>query len=343
MHYDSLDFHNTVDLPPAPGGGRQLARFPSAIWDQAEAPMGAKTIRSSNACEIRFVTDTSRIRLYVRSLCGEANLVHLCGNHIVRYETLPAGGIQCLDIEIPVLKLNTTPEVLRQGGFSPDVYRIVSVGATLAYHGKEAMGGTVRPPRPDELPQRRWLAYGSSITQAGGTFNTYVNAAAQLLEADAYNLGMGGSCWVEPSIADFIAGRDDWDFASFELGINLRKEPRDNPRFAEKVAYLLDTVTSAHPKKSIFLLTLFRNAEHHEREVTDLGRDHEDKNQILREAATRFPDQVTLLEGTDIVPDLRGFKVDLLHPEPFACVRMGLNLAEAMESILDTPPAKTYV
>jgi hypothetical protein len=61
-----------------------------------------------------------------------------------------------------------------------------------------------------------------------------------------------------------------------------------------------------------------------------------EKDDILREAATRFPDQVTLVEGTDIAPDLRGFKRDLLHPEPFAYVRMGINLAEAMRQVPGT-------
>lgn len=332
MQHDSLDFHNTVDLPPAPGGGLQLCRFPSAIWDKAEAPMGARAIRLAVGCEIRFVTDAPRIRLYLRSLSGEANLVHLLGNHILDYQTLPANGIQCVDIEIPEGKPGIEPDAVRRGGFAPRVYRLASLSGTLAYHGMEAMGGNVRPPAPDELPSRRWLAYGSSITMAGGTFHNYVNACAQMLEVDAYNLGMGGSCWIEPAIADFIAGRDDWDFASFELGVNMRRPPRDNVRFAKKVAYLLNTVTAAHPDKAIFLITQFRNAEHHEVEPGDIAQDMQKKDGILRDAAARHPGQVTLIEGTDIAPDFRGFKLDLLHPEPFACVRMGLNLAEAMRS-----------
>lgn len=336
MHHDSLYFHNTVDLPAAPGGGLQISRFPSPIWNLAEAPMGSRTIRLANGCEIRFVTDAPRIRLYLRSLEGEVRLVHLMGNHIVKEEALSGNGIQCLDIVIPEGKAGIEPDAKRRGGFAPGVYRVASLANTLAYHGVEAMGGAVRPPAPDETPRRRWLAYGSSITMAGGTFHNYVNACAQMLEVDAYNLGMGGSCWIEPAIADFIAGRDDWDFASFELGVNMRKPPRDNVRFAEKVAYLLDTVTAAHPDKPVFLITQFRNAEHHELEPGDIAGDMLEKDGILREAAARHPGQVTLIEGTDIVTDFRGFKLDLLHPEPFACVRMGLNLAEAMGSVL--PP-----
>ena len=46
---------------------------------------------------------------------------------------------------------------------------------------------------------------------------------------------MGGSCFIESSVVDFIAGRDDWDFATFELGINMLKPGDDNVAFAEKV------------------------------------------------------------------------------------------------------------
>lgn len=328
MLHDSLDFHNTVELPPAPGGGLQISRFPSSIWNLAEAPMGSKTIRGANGCEIRFVTDKPRIRLYLRSLSEEKELVHLQGNHILRTETLPMHGIQCLDINVPPQHPETEADAQCCGGFAPNVYRVVSVGGTLAYHGMDAMGGQVRPPSPNEVPRRRWLAYGSSITQAGETFCNYVNVAAQMLEVDALNLGMSGSCWIEPSIADFIASRDDWDFASFELGVNMRNSDTTNEQFAERVAYLLDTVTAEHPEKPIFLITLFRNREHHERTPSETGKDQEEKDLILRDAAARHPGQVVLLDGKDIAPDFRGFKADLLHPEPFAYARMGLNLAE---------------
>jgi hypothetical protein len=298
--------------------------------------MGARTIRLANGCEIRFVTDTPRIRLYLRSLEGDLRMTHLLGNHIIKDETLPGNGIQCVDIILPEAKTGVEADAVRCGGFAPTVYRVVSLANTIAYHGMEAMGGTVRPPTPNEVPRTRWLAYGSSITMSGGTFHTYVNACAQMLEVDALNLGMGGSCRIEPAIADFIAGRDDWDVASFELGVNMRKPPRDNVRFAEKVKYLLDTVTAAHPDKPVFLITQFRNAEHHMAADHDVRMDQEEKDGILREAAARHLGQVHLIEGTGIVTDFRGFKPDLLHPEPFASVRMGLNLAEGMRPVLSS-------
>jgi lysophospholipase L1-like esterase len=332
--HDNLAFHNVAELVPAPGGGLHLARFPKAIWPQAEAASGGNTIRSSNGCEIRFVTDHPSARIYLRPLLGDADIVHYRGNHVSGYQTLESGKITCLDLTFPKLEANRARTVRALGGYAPEVSRIYSQGATLSYHGMDAMGGNLRPPTTEELPSRRWLAYGSSITQSSGTAHSYVNGAAQMLQAQPYNLGMGGSCVVEPAIADFIASRDDWDFATFELGINMVTPSRDNARYAEKINYLLDAVTARQPGKPIFLITIFDHGTFHEIEPSDWQRDASEKDQILRTAAARFPEQVTLLEGTDIVPDLRGFQVDLLHPEPFAYARMALRLADAIEPVL---------
>jgi len=333
--HDNLSFHNVAELVPAPGGGLHLARFPQRTWSPIDSAIGDLTVRSSNGCEIRFVTKARRIRLYLRSLQGRADTVHLVGNQLSQSDgCIPEGHIHCVQIDLPQLEPNRSVASRAPGGFSPGVYRIYSCGSQIAYHGMDAMGGDVRPPASDELPKRRWLAYGSSITQGGMTFHNYVNAAAQMLEAQVFNLGMGGSCFIESQIADFIADCDDWDFASFELGVNMAQDGGSNTRFAEKVNYLLERVTSRQPAKPLFLITIFDNGSFHETEVSGWQRDALEKNEILAAAAARFPRQVTLLDGRALVPDFRGFRIDLLHPEPFAATRMGIALAGAMEPIL---------
>ena len=64
---------------------------------------------------------------------------------------------------------------------------------------------------------------------------------AQLLGVDLINLGFGGGACLEPEIADYIAGRQDWDFASLELGINLLRqvEPEE---FARRVDYFVERI-----------------------------------------------------------------------------------------------------
>lgn len=332
--YDRLGFHNVAELAPAPGGGLHLARFPCSVWPSVESGHGP--VRHSNGCEIRFVSTARRVRLYLRSLHeGHVDTQHLRGSQLVRRESRVAeGGIRCVDIDLAPLEPNRTAACRAPGGFDPRVYRLYCSEMPLAYHGVDAAGGDLRPPTPDELPRRRWLAYGSSITQ-GSSFENYVNAAATMLEADVCNLGMAGSCRIEKPIVDFIAARDDWDFATFELGINLRQVSGDNTGFALRTEYLLDQVTARHAGKPLFLITIFDNGIFHEAEPSGWQRDLREKNAILRDLAGRYP-QVTLIDGEKLIPDFRGFRVDLLHPEALAAYRMGLALADLIRPVIES-------
>lgn len=329
-----LEFHNVAEMPPAPGGGEYLARFPQVLWNATESAVGPLTIRHSTGCEIRFVTDAPRgIRLWLRPAHGYADMTYLMGNHVFSpLERLEEGKITCLQLEPPRLEPNRDPAVRRRGGFASHVFRIYFHPMSVVFHGVDVMGGTLRPPNADEKPRLRWLAYGSSITQ-GGNFYNYVNAAAQMLEVDALNLGMGGSCFLEQGIADFIASRDDWDFATFELGINMcGPAAGKNETFAAKVEYLLKEVTRRQPGKPIFLITIFNNGAMHEMARSGWQDDQREKNEILREAAARYPGRVHLIDGEALVPDFRGFMPDLLHPDALGAVRMGINLADALRT-----------
>ncbi|MGJ3242551.1 MAG: SGNH/GDSL hydrolase family protein [Opitutales bacterium] len=325
-------FHNVADLPDAPGGGLHLARFPKTVWPKAEN--GPIPIRTSNGSEVRFVTTGERVRVYLRSLAQPCRLVVFRGNHIHQVIEDAADGLRPIELWLPPLDPNWRRDALTTGGFAPEVIRLHSVGGTLAFHGIEALGGALRPPQPEELPARHWLAYGSSITQGANTVDNYVNLTGQLLEADALNLGMGGSCWCEPAIADFIASLPDIDVYSLELGINMNRADWDNDQFRKRTHYLLDQLAEKQSGKPVFLFTIFNNRCLHEVEPTGLQRDQREKNAILREAAEDRPDQVTLIDGEALIPDFRGFRTDLLHPESFAYARMAIRLADTMRQQL---------
>jgi hypothetical protein len=69
-------------------------------------------------------------------------------------------------------------------------------------------------PLPSELPPKRLLAYGTSITE--GTASTaahlsYLAQAGRRLGMDVVNLGSSGSAYCEPEMAHYIASRKDWD------------------------------------------------------------------------------------------------------------------------------------
>ncbi len=63
-----------------------------------------------------------------------------------------------------------------------------------------AVTGDCRPPRAGELPARRYLAYGTSITAGYGSqpHCSYVAQAARHLALDPINLGWRGPRFASP-------------------------------------------------------------------------------------------------------------------------------------------------
>ena len=96
------------------------------------------------------------------------------------------------------------------GGFDPDLIRVLL--PWRPYVRLLDLCGEVAPARPEQLPTKTGRFYGSSITHGNFSYapsQTYVAHAARRLGIDAFNLGFGGGAWLEPELAEHIAGRGD--------------------------------------------------------------------------------------------------------------------------------------
>jgi len=190
------------------------------------------------------------------------------------------------------------------------------------------------PPRREQTPRRRYLAYGSSITHGNASVRPsgmYAHRVAQLLGADLINLGLGGGAHLEPAMADYIAGRQDWDFASLELGINLLR--RVGPeQFARLVDYFVERIATAHPDRWIFCIDLFTVEE-------DLcGQPQaEEFRRIVRDkvAALGLP-RLVHVSGTELLVSVHGLTVDLVHPSPFGMEEIARGLVARMRASMDS-------
>jgi hypothetical protein len=107
--------------------------------------------------------------------------------------------------------------------------RIQFDGADILLQDIDPLDWKLRPPRPKEKPALKWLAYGSSITNAD-EFG-YPLVAAQLLPADVMNKGLSGSCHIESEIADWSASLE-FDFATLELELRRVRPLKTSPRAA---------------------------------------------------------------------------------------------------------------
>jgi len=348
MIHHSIELHNTVELEPAEGGGHYLRRFPRAVRE-ALSPLGRMVAQESAGCELRFVTEAESIRLALSSVpsslapweLNNQDLIVFKGaffhSHI-RIEPGKVNHIHLADIGGSVRNgfLGLKPEVRDTEYFSHNVWRVMFGRYAAVLHDVDTYGYPVRPPQPDEVPRRRILFYGSSITNGASPsvyHLCYVQQTARLLNADALNLGLSGSCHCEKEMADYLAARDDWDMIVLELGVNMLGgfTPEE---FRLRSRSLVEKIIRRHPGKPVVLVTIFPNGQspQNARESVAVQAKQSTFDEILRELV-RDLDRTSLhlVEGREILRDYRGISKDLIHPGDYGHIEMGANLAAAIK------------
>ena len=189
--------------------------------------------------------------------------------------------------------------------------------------------GETALPRANQCPSLKYLAYGSSITHGNTTIRptgTYAFRTAQLLGADLFNMGFGGGAHMEAEMADFLAGRTDWDLATLEMGINVI--PRfEVEEFREKIDYFITTIAEKHPDKWIFCIDIFLcRHDFFGNEKAEAFR------AIVKEQVQRLDmPRLVHVSGKDILTSVTGLTTDLVHPSPTGFEQMARNLSFIMK------------
>jgi len=340
MQVDGMQFHNVGELrPPGDDGGRPIQRVPETV--RTALNEGAQSrMRHPAGVELRFVPD-GPVELTLSMAPGgsaDSGTVRVFWGPIQGYDEFEIGTEpRTITVEMPEKLTRLKESATEDLAFDPRVCRVVLPGehrgGYTLYHGA---AGDRRPPTDDELPDRTYLAYGTSITEGEaplGEHLTYVNQTARRLDADLVNLGSCGTAYCDEVIADHIADRDDWDVATLSVSVNM-VGTFDVETFRERAAYLVDTVASAHPDKPIACITIFRCSRdvvegHEEAETVERFRE------ALREVVAESPHgNVRLLEGPELLPSIDGLTTDLVHPGDGAMTTMAEHLAAELRPLL---------
>ena len=335
MRLGNAELHNVVEILK-PGNENELT--PSRIPDSLRVtlnPNAQDRATATPGCELRFNMESERVSVTLR--CPEkAALAE------VWYGPFAAGGQvvteapTTIEIEKPSAQAELLDRVARENSlaFDPALVRVILPYAqTRIVPGaggdrENVVAGEIGPPHPEQVPKRRWLAYGSSITHGASAqrpTGTYAMRTAERLGVDLVNLGFGGGAHLEPQMADYIASRDDWDFASFEMGINMLGG-FSVEEFAERVDYFVSKVARARPGKFIFCIDVFTCAG-------DFA--GEEKPGLFREVVRKKVEslaspKVVHVPGTEILESVSGLTQDLTHPAPAGMEEMAGNLAGMM-------------
>ncbi|WOO40056.1 SGNH/GDSL hydrolase family protein [Rubellicoccus peritrichatus] len=322
---DGIRFFNVASLERRPESTSILLPRIPAKTREALSSRGSFIGMNGVGVELQFKTEAPNFKVYWSAVDGDLELTVYCGALEHSFHTVTNGQSVALNLGA-VEELKTIDKLHLNGAYDSAVWRIVVNRGNAYFGGIDTLGYEIQSPAENELPLLTWLAYGSSITNS--TSRGYPHQAARDLGVQVLNKGMSGSCMAEPEMSDYLASLD-WDFATCELGVNMRNEQLA-PDFKRRVDYLLDALMVSHPGKPIGLITVFPNIDHYV--AGEPGTVQERYSETLREIVQlRSGDGVFLIEGADMLRSFSDLHTDLLHPSDFGQVRMGVNLANILK------------
>ncbi len=331
MIYNDILFHNVDQLVPT-ANGVKICRFKEDI----RLKINERGRRIANFCcgsELRFVTDAKNIHIkFLTSLgggvtgYGTSTVTVYCGDYFHSVHEIPNGILTTVKLEKPTQFLAMPEEFFNDNVFNKNVWRIHLANGNFEFCGIDTYGNEIRPPKPEEMPEKTILSYGSSISHGCTTVTntqSYVNTFARLMEADVLTKGIAGSCHAEKELADDFATRGDWEVALMEIGINMvgSFEPEI---FKERFDYFADKLYETG--KKIIFLTVPRYYAYYDKDTIS-GKRLPEYNRIIREKCEMYDkERVMLLEGEEIVKCSNYLTTDRLHPSTAGHINMGYNL-----------------
>lgn len=347
MIFKNVDFHNIDELYQHECvEGALLGRIPESLVKKLSVG-GQMMMVCPSGSEIRFVSDTYPVKITL-SLDKMAKKI---GHGIVTEARIFFGTFQTLQrfvipLQKTTLEIIMPPDFLKMAKniavnapFSPNVCRVrlwgTATGAPVRFHGIETKGN-IRPPKAEELPKLRYLAYGTSLTQgfyASEPQLSYVNLVGCHLGVDVINLGTSCSAYCEHEMADYIAGRSDWDFATLDLSLNM-VGVFSPEKFSERVRYMINKVAGSNSKRPVFCITIMPYIG----DYIAMKKKPEIYRRLLREAvAASSLDNVYLVEGPELMPDVAGgFCPDMVHLGDYGMIQIAQNLAEKLKPTLQS-------
>lgn len=306
MIFQNIDFHNVAEMTREEDGWK-MWRIPQSVRERMNDGLRNRTAAYSTGVELRFrlVDESADIDLCALP-AEEAQVAYIFYGSIQggwQHSSRIIGTERTrLHVERPA-NSEALKRISQEMGlpFDPEVIRIVLPYGTCLYLGVQ---GAVEQPRAEDLPGQVYLAYGSSITHGSlalaGPY-TYPFRVAQKLKCDYLNLGFAGTAYLEREMAEYIVSRKDWDFATFEMGINML-EGFTEEQFETRVREFTDVLASE--KRMVCLTSIYGYTG-----------ENQEKAQRFREivrhyAQGRFP----FLDGLELLDHPAFVSQDQVHP-----------------------------
>lgn len=339
MIYNNLEFHNVDNLEKKEGfPGLFINRFPKTVQNSLghnSHQRGRFYCKTSAGCEIRFSTTSPTIRISLSAWEKNGKVTIFCGNLFLSSHIIESGKITTIQIETPERFAKVEQKYLDDSGFSKNIYRICfDKNACFLFNDIETFGNPVYPPKEAEKPQKKWLAYGSSITMGGNAENyqnCYAALTARLLNVDIFNKSTAGSCFIDPEMSKYLLSLENWDFATLELGINMLSR-FSTEEFYSRSKNLISEISKKG--KPVFVISNFISYN-----ARSLDSELKTKNEEFKKALEQIVKNenrknLHFINGEQILPSLSYLTCDLLHPSDFGHIQMAQNLSNILKPLI---------
>ena len=324
MIWKNVELYNVYTTQPRADGALYLRRFPLSCHEEfSSSPYEIVPLAGSltTGCELRFVAKSADVYLSAEEFDGTVEVYR--GDFFCRVERLQAGVVTKIELRKTAVDVYTPTQNCR---FSPCVWRIIfDHDCRIMLHDIQS-DGEIRPPVEGETPNKKIIAYGSSITHSAGAqlfTNSYIYNVGKRLGVDVLCKGMGGSCLIHKKVVEYLP-KENWDVAILELGINMidlfpvevfetrARQLISNMLVCGKPIVLISNFTSYRSMPSD---TLYHVNEAYVATLEKLYKELKTVN-------------LYYIRGADIVTDWDYLTSDLLHPSPYGHAEMGRKIAQ---------------
>lgn len=156
--------------------------------------------------------------------------------------------------------------------------------------------------------------------------DSYVSVMGRTLGVTTLNKGMGGACFCEKELAEYIAD-EKFDICLLEPMGNMISKGIEAEEFQRRLEYILNLLTKKG--KTTVVLGTYRflgSAEHNTKRF-------EEYCSVISDACNRYKDNnVYYIDGRKIMNDNTYLCSDLVHPSGYGHYQMGLKIADIMRN-----------
>lgn len=323
MIKDSIYFHNINEIEET-NDGLLLHRIPKEVRNHL-SDKGKNVSLTHHGSELRFFL-LGEVSVTLSSTQENAEVLIYYGDH--QDTSVMIHGNTTIQLKQKYDKTVIESLSLKRGRFHPSVVRIM-LKENIKLH---EIKGDYRLPKEDEMPMKRLLSYGTSITQGRVALMPDLNYPGILgnqLKVDVSNYGMSGCCYIEKEMVDFILS-ETYDYITLELSVNMIGDGYPKEVFKERVAYLMNQIKRLQPNAIVIVITVLDNwrligIDQNRGNQTDVIAFRE----ILMALSNDLPN-VIQIRGEEIM-SFHQLSYDLIHPSNQGMIEIAYHILKKVD------------